>query len=68
MSAAIIAPTDAQLDYIANLCHERGWVYPQAIHSKTEASEIIAGILNGSYDWMRYQVTPQAPEDDYVPF
>jgi hypothetical protein len=64
----IEAPTDPQLDYIATLCHDRGWKYPQAIHSKTEASEIIAALLNGSYDFSRYSVPPQTPEDDDVPF
>jgi hypothetical protein len=37
----ILAPTDAQLSYIAGLCDERGLEAPQVVASKQEASEII---------------------------
>ena len=58
-------PTDPQLEYIASLCADRGIPLPAAVHSKTEASEIIGGILNGSYDHTRYVVVEV---DDEIPF
>jgi hypothetical protein len=45
----VYAPTDAQLDFIAGLCEERGWFPPAVIASKQEASEIISAILAGTY-------------------
>jgi len=54
----ILAPTDAQLAYIAGLCEERGLVPPQVVASKQEASEIIGAILRREYD----------PDDYVYPF
>jgi hypothetical protein len=51
----IEAPTDAQLGYIASLCADRDIPLPAAIHSKTEASEIIDGIRTRTYDPRRYR-------------
>jgi hypothetical protein len=65
MSAAavqIVAPSDAQLAYLADLCEARGLVPPAAIHSRTEASECIAAILRREYDPAQFE--PGAP----VPF
>lgn len=60
MSAlTVIAPSDAQLLYIAGLCAERGLERPAAVYSKAEASEIIAAILQGQYDPADYQ--PASP-------
>src|SRR5207244_558640 len=59
MTTAIVAPTDAQLGYIASLCREWGWQPPRAVHSKQEASEIIAAMQDGSYAPERY-----APDGD----
>ena len=69
--AKIEAPSDAQLTYIAGLCEERGCQPPEAVHSKTEASFIIASILDRSYDPRVYRATRtdklEASYDD-VPF
>jgi hypothetical protein len=46
----VLAPTDAQLSYIAGLCDERGLEPPQVVASKQEASEIIGRILARDYD------------------
>jgi len=46
----ILAPTDAQLSYIASLCNDRGLEPPQAVASKQEASDIIDRILRREYD------------------
>jgi hypothetical protein len=43
-----VAPTDAQLDYIRNLCEERGYPMP-AVHSKQEASLLIGELLRREY-------------------
>ena len=59
---AIVAPTDAQLGYIAALCEERGYPMPP-VHSKTEASLIIGELLARTYrppEW--------ADEDEEVSF
>lgn len=61
---SIQAPTDAQLDYIAKLVQDRGWQPPDAVASKQEASEIIEGMLHGTYVAARYQF----PFDDGAPF
>lgn len=45
----IEAPTDAQLAYIASLCREQGWEPPDAVASKTEASEIIGAMRSSTY-------------------
>lgn len=61
-AVAIVAPSDAQLAYIAGLCDERGVPFPAAIHSKAEASASIAAILRREYDPAQFE--PGAP----VPF
>lgn len=45
----IVAPTDAQLAYIASPCEERG-LEPPVVYSKADASECIAAILAHQYD------------------
>jgi hypothetical protein len=55
----IEAPTDAQLDYIRELCRARGYLMP-AVHSKTEASLLIDEIRSDRY------APPEWAED--VPF
>lgn len=54
----VLAPTDAQLAYIAGLCEERGLTPPEVVASKQEASDIIGLILRREYD----------PEDYLYPF
>jgi len=61
VTLTIEAPTDAQLDYIAGLCADRGLVFPAAVYSKAEASEIIDAIRQGRYD-------PDAYDPAAVPF
>lgn len=61
---SVVAPSDAQLAYIAGLCEERGFPMP-AVHSKQEASLIIGEILNRTYR------PPEWADEDYedeVPF
>lgn len=43
-------PTDAQLGYIASLCREWGFHFPDAVASKQEASAIIVEMREGRYD------------------
>lgn len=47
---AIVAPTDAQLGYIRDLCARNGFPPPAAIYSSREASAIITALRTGSYD------------------
>lgn len=54
----VVAPSDAQLAYIAGLCEDRGLTPPEVVASKQEASEIIGRILRREYD----------PEDYIYPF
>ena len=61
MSETIVAPTDAQLGYIASLCREHAIPPPEAIHSKAEASEIIAAMREGRYDPERYRANADLP-------
>jgi hypothetical protein len=66
MNERVEAPTDAQLEYINDLCAERGIPLPDAIHSKTEASEIISSIRTRTYDPRRHRPLPDErgwPED-----
>ncbi len=56
MSLLIQAPSDLQLATIRQLCDERGWVYPDAVASKREASEIITSMLSATYRPERYAV------------
>lgn len=44
----IVAPTDAQLAYIASLCEERG-LPPAVVYSKADASATIGELLNRTY-------------------
>lgn len=46
----VVAPSDAQLAYIAGLCEERGLKPPAVVASKQEASEIIGRILRREYE------------------
>ena len=63
MSAeTIVAPTDAQLDYVRSLCDERGFAMP-AVYSKAHASILIGELLRREYhppEWAEYE--------DEVPF
>ena len=63
---SIVAPTDAQLAYIASLCRERGWPPPEAVHSKREASAIIEAIRASTYRPDDYAPAVDTFED--VPF
>jgi hypothetical protein len=62
----VIAPTDNQLRYIADLCEARGLEHPQVIASTQEASEIIDRILAREYDPGAY-CYPYGWQED-VPF
>jgi len=61
------ASTDSQLLYIRGLCDDRGLIRPEAVASKSEASEIIDAILAGTYDPGRYAY-PFSMSDETVPF
>lgn len=68
MSPLLIeAPSDAQLLYIWKLCDEHHVDRPQAVASKTEASEIIDAIRGGTYDPGRY-CWPFSMSSEDVPF
>ena len=58
---AIVAPTDAQLGYIAALCARNGLPRPECVHSSREASEIITALRTGSYDPERYSLDADLP-------
>lgn len=58
------APSDAQLDFIAQLCRERGWTPPGAVYSKAEASEILGGMLASTYRADDYREPSAAPTHD----
>jgi hypothetical protein len=62
----VLAPTDAQLAYIASLCEDRGLTPPAVVASKQEASDIIGAILRREYDPDDY-IYPFGWEQD-VPF
>jgi len=65
----VVAPTDAQLAYIASLCREQGWQYPDAICSKDEASRIIDEMRASTYDPARYAYPWSWPVwDESIPF
>ncbi len=59
-----LAPSDAQLAFIAKLCQEQGWTRPEAVHSKTEASEIIDRMRASTYRHEDYAVTPPWTADE----
>lgn len=61
MATVIEAPTDPQLAFIAKLCAEHGWPFPEAVHSKTEASAIIDRIRAGTYRAEDYYVGEPVP-------
>ena len=58
---AIVAPTDAQLAYVRDLCARNGFPPPVAIYSSREASEIITALRTGSYDPERYTLDADLP-------
>ena len=58
---AIVAPTDAQLAYIRDLCDRNGFPRPECVHSSREASEIITALRTGSYDPERYTLDADLP-------
>lgn len=62
MTETILAPTDSQLAYIADLCAKQGHEPPQAIHSSREASEIITALRTGTYRPERYEANGDLPE------
>lgn len=62
----VVAPSDSQLRYIADLCEARGLEPPQVVASMQEASEIISRILAREYDPGAY-CYPYGWQDD-VPF
>lgn len=64
MSGEIVAPTDAQLGYIASLCADREIPFPEAVHSEAEASEIITAIRLRTYDPRRYRIEREAATQD----
>lgn len=66
MSAAtyIVAPTDAQLAYIASLCDERGIETLPVVYSKDDASRCIAAILAREYRPSDYAPPSAAPTYD----
>lgn len=67
MSAAVIvAPTDAQLACIIDMCDERGIVRP-AVYSKLHASEIIEAIRSRTYDPLEHMPALYGDPED-VPF
>lgn len=46
----VVAPTDAQLSFIAGLCDERGLEPPAVVASKQEAMDIFDRIKARTYD------------------
>lgn len=58
---AIVAPTDAQLRYIADLAAKQGWPLP-VVYSSREASEIITALRTGTYNPERYAANADLPE------
>lgn len=54
------APTDSQLAYIRDLCDKQGYRHPEVVSSKTEASQIIAEIVSGTYGAEKYAYPFQA--------
>lgn len=57
----IVAPTDAQLGYIAALAWEKGYPMP-VVYSKQHASLIIDEIRTGAYR------PPEWADDEEIPF
>jgi len=62
VTLAVVAPTDAQLGYIADLCRKQGLEPPRAIHSSQEASAIIDAIRGGRYDAGQFVPDADLPE------
>lgn len=58
---AIVAPTDAQLGYIADLCAKQGWPMPP-VYSSREASEIITALRTGTFAPERFGLDVDLPE------
>ncbi len=61
MTLTIEAPTDTQLSYITDLCAKQSLPFPEAVYSKTKASEIITALRTGTYDYRRYLVGEEEP-------
>ena len=61
MTLTVVAPTDAQLGYIASLCREHNLPQP-VVYSKQEATEIIDAMRTGRYDPERYLLDADLPE------
>lgn len=61
MAEAIVAPTDAQLRYIADLCVRHGFELP-VVYSSREASQIITALRTGTYDPARFGLDVDLPE------
>jgi hypothetical protein len=49
MTLTVVAPTDAQLDYIRSLCRNAEQPLPDVIASKDEAARIIDELKAGRY-------------------
>jgi len=64
----IEAPTDPQLLTIRHMCAERGLERPEVVWSKREASEIISGIIAGTYRPNDYRQFEVEVDEDEVPF
>ena len=60
MNVAIVAPTDAQLSYIASLARLNGYP-PPVVYSKHEASEIITALRTGTYQPEDFGVDADLP-------
>lgn len=61
MTLQIEAPSEAQLDYIRDLCHREGVALPDVIASKQEASEIIDRIKAGTYRYEDFEYPWDVP-------
>lgn len=61
MTLTVEAPSDSQLSYITDLCQKKGQPFPEAVYSKSEASEIITALQTQTYDPARYRVDGDVP-------
>lgn len=57
----IEAPTDSQLAYIRSLANEWGWIEPDAVASKQEASAIIDAMKRATYNADDYLYPREVP-------
>ena len=58
---AIVAPTDAHLGYVRDLCARHGFEMPP-VYSSREASEIITALRTGNYDPGHFGLDADLPE------